>query len=253
MYLVNDPPEIIYQYTLSIAWDITTAIYSGKYFDLGKQDANPADIFFNPDGSIMYMLGNDNDTVFQYGLNGKKQSPWDISSLFYKRIKLDISAQNTDPWGFFFSPDGTKFYTLDTFNDMIYQYNLSVPWDITSGLYSGTSYQLGEFGTQPTDIAFSPDGKNLYISDFGNDKVHQYTLSIPWDLSTIVYSYKYLDVHDQDTWPWSISFSINGSIFFILGFATNTLYQYTLPEIPPPPPKKEASRTGIYSFKTLKI
>ena len=63
MYLLDYYSNIIYQYTLSISWDITTAVYSGKYFDLGKQDSNTQDISFNPDGSIMYMLGKYTLTV----------------------------------------------------------------------------------------------------------------------------------------------------------------------------------------------
>ncbi|GAI72885.1 unnamed protein product, partial [marine sediment metagenome] len=81
--------------------------------------------------------------------------------------------------------------------------------------------------------------------------VYQYTLSIPWDLSTIVYSNKYLFIGNQATTAYGISFSIIGSEMYILGVDTDTIYQYTLPETPIPPPKKEASRTGIYSFKTL--
>jgi sugar lactone lactonase YvrE len=251
MYLVHTIDTTIYQYILSIAWDITTAVYSGKYFDVGKQDGEPQDISFNPDGSIMYMLGNDNDTVFRYDLNGKKHSPWDISSSVYNRIKLDISYPNIYPWGLFFSSDGTKFYTLCTDENTIHQFNLSVPWDITSGLYSGKSFYIGDQDLEPSNIAFSSDGKNFYTSNISTATVYQYTLSIPWDLSTAFYSNKYLYTGDQDNFAFGIFFSIIGSEMYILGTSTDTVYQYTLPETPPPPPKKEASRTGIYSFKTL--
>ncbi|GAI69528.1 unnamed protein product, partial [marine sediment metagenome] len=146
---------------------------------------------------------------------------------------------------------GTKFYTLGTLNHAIYQYNLSVPWDITSGLYSGISFPTIEENNRPRNISFSPDGKNLYTLNTYPSTVYQYTLSIPWDLSTAVYSNKYLYLGDQDAHTYGISFSIIGSKMYILGVDTHAIYQYTLPEIPVPPPKKEASRTGIYSFKTL--
>ncbi|GAI28126.1 unnamed protein product, partial [marine sediment metagenome] len=57
MYLVNTSDQTIYQYTLSIAWDITTAVYFRKYLKVWKQDSFPQDLSFNLDGSIMYMLG----------------------------------------------------------------------------------------------------------------------------------------------------------------------------------------------------
>ncbi|MBA7548257.1 hypothetical protein ES705_40708 [subsurface metagenome] len=251
MYLLGSIDTTIYQYTLSIAWDITTSVYSGKYFDVGRQDGNLQDISFNPDGSIMYMLGYNNITVFQYDLSSKKHTPWDISTAKYNRINLDISEVNVHPMGLFFSSDGTKFYISDLYYRAVFQYTLSIPWDITSGLFSDKFFYLGEQGSQPRNIFFSPDGSNLYTVDTIAGTVYQYTLSIPWDLSTIVYSNKYLYIGDQDTMACGISFSIIGSEMYISGIDTDTVYQYTLPETPPPPPKKEASRTGIYSFKTL--
>ncbi|GAH26593.1 unnamed protein product, partial [marine sediment metagenome] len=207
MYLVDVLDQTIYQYTLSIAWDITTAVYSGKCFDVGRQDGIPRDISFNPDGSIMYMLGDSNKTVFQYDLGFKKHTPWDISSAKYTRITLDISDQDPHPWGLFFNSYGTKFYTLGAYYRGIFQYNLSVPWDITSGLFSGIFFCTDDQDAHPTKMAFSPDGKNLYTVNVDTDTVYQYTLSIPWDLSTAVYSNKYLYIGDQDTLAYGISFS----------------------------------------------
>ncbi|GAI57580.1 unnamed protein product, partial [marine sediment metagenome] len=163
MYLINETDQTIYQYTLSIAWDITTAIYSGECLDVGRQDDYPQDISFNSDGSIMHMIGEGTVTVFRYDSIVKKGTPWDISSYKYNRINLDISDTDREPWGLFFNPDGTKFYTLGTYYRGIFQYNLSVPWDITSGLFSGIFFYTGDQDLQPRIISFSPDGKNLYI------------------------------------------------------------------------------------------
>ncbi|MBA7555581.1 hypothetical protein ES705_48252 [subsurface metagenome] len=251
MYLVDDTYNTIYQYTLSIAWEIFSAVYSGKCLAVGRQDDQPQDLSFNSDGSIMYMLGEETLTIFQYNSIVKKDTPWDISSYKYNRITLDISDTDREPFSLFFNPDGTKFYTLGTYYRGIFQYNLSVPWDITSGLFSGIFFYTGDQDLQPRIMSFSPDGKNLYIPGSITDTVYQYTLSIPWDLSTVVYSNKYLYIGDLISTPYGISFSINGSKMFILARGPNIVYQYTLPEIPPPPPKKEASRTGIYSFNTL--
>ncbi|GAI44601.1 unnamed protein product, partial [marine sediment metagenome] len=132
-----------------------------------------------------------------------------------------------------------------------FQYNLSVPWDIASGLFSGIFFCTDEQDFKPRNLSFSSDGKNLYTANMDTNTVYQYTLSIPWDLSTAVYSNKYFYIGDQSIWPYGISFSNIGSEMYILGADTDTVYQYTLPEIPVPPPKKEASRTGIYSFNTL--
>ncbi|MBA7558233.1 hypothetical protein ES705_51028 [subsurface metagenome] len=262
MYLVSGIDTTIYQFTLSIPWDITTAVYSEKYLDVGKQDGSPQDISFNLDGSILYMLGDSNDTVFQYDLTGKKtknpkppspplSTPWDISSFVYNRIKLDISSLTTHLFGLFFSSDGTIFYTLDPNIDTVYQFTLFIPWDITSGEDSHKFFHHGALFCMSKNIAFSSDGTKLYILYLSPLVVGQYTLSIPWDLSTASYSNKFFYVGEQATYNHGISFSNIGSEMYILCVDTKTVYQYTLPETPPPPPKKEASRTGTYSFKTL--
>lgn len=253
MYILDRYLFNIYQYTLSIAWDITTAVYSGKSFSVKRQDDSPADFSFKPDGSIMYMIGRNTNTVYQYDLSSKKNTPWDISSAKYNRIKLDVSVQITRSGGLFFSPDGTKFYFLDTSSTTHYQYNLSVPWDISSGLYSGKSFRLFDPNTSSRNMTFSPDGTKFYTTSTTDNMVFQYTLSIPWDMSTAVYSGKFFYTGDQDETSYGISFSIIGSEMYILGTVTDTVYQYNIPEGPIIPPKKEASRTGVYSFKTSKI
>ncbi|GAI75775.1 unnamed protein product, partial [marine sediment metagenome] len=126
MYIVDYFNTTIFQYTLSIPWDISTAVYSGKSLDVGKQDSESVAISFNPNGSIMHMLGHYNNTVFRYNLNGKKHTPWDVSSAVYSRIKLDVSAQNHYSEGLFFSSDGSKFYTLASQTNTVYQYTLSI-------------------------------------------------------------------------------------------------------------------------------
>ncbi len=251
VYIADTSEEYLLQFTLSVAWDIDTAVYSGKYLDVGKQDGYPSDLFFKPDGAILYMLGNDNDTVFQYDLLYSKHTAWDISTAHYDKLNLDISAQNSFPWGFFFNFDGSKFYTLDTLNDTTHQYNLSTPYHVPSGFYSGNSFYVGSQDAKPYNIAFSVGGIKLYIPAGINKKVYQYTLAVPDDLSTAVYSNLFLYIGDQDVYPYGIFFKPDGSRLYILGRGTNTIYQYNIPEEPVPPSKKEASRTGVYSFKTL--
>ncbi|MBA7524654.1 hypothetical protein ES705_16795 [subsurface metagenome] len=262
VYISDFSESTLYQFTLSVAWDIDTAVYSGKSLDVVRQDGYPSDLFFKPDGAILYMLGNDNDTVFQYDLSSSKNIkrakppspgpiPWDISTAEYNKVKLDISAQNTYPWGFFFNSDGSKFYTLDTSNDTIHEYNLSIPWIITSGLYSGNSFYVGFQDIKPYNIAFSVDGSKFYIPAGINKNVYQYTLIVPWELSSAVYSNLFLYIGYQDVYPYGIFFKPDGSRLYIAGVNTDTIYQYNIPEGPVIPPKKEASRTGVYSFKTL--
>jgi hypothetical protein len=55
------------EYSLSVAWDISTASYV-QAFSVAAQVQNPAGLFFNSDGDKMYMAGFYSSTVNEYSL-----------------------------------------------------------------------------------------------------------------------------------------------------------------------------------------
>ena len=66
MFLGGVTTDSIYQYSLSTAWDISTASYDSISFSFASQDGGPSAVFFKPDGTKMYMSGYFTDTVYQY-------------------------------------------------------------------------------------------------------------------------------------------------------------------------------------------
>ena len=94
--------------------------------------------------------------------------------------------------------------------------------------------------TEEPDIAgikFSPDGKKVFVSDHDNtdvnDGVHQYTLSTPWDISTLDASTRTsVDINTGDLTGKNskkpILFNNDGTKFFIFGTFGGTLVVYNL-------------------------
>ena len=86
-------------------------------------------------------------------------------------------------------------------------------------------------------IKFSPDGTKVFVSDHDNtnvnDGVHQYTLSTPWDISTLDASTRISvdintgDNHDRNS-KKPILFNGDGTKFFIFGTFSGTLSVYNL-------------------------
>jgi len=66
MFVIGSTSEAVFKYTLSTGFDISTASYSNVSFSVSSQDTEPFGMFFKPDGTIMYMVGITNDTVYQY-------------------------------------------------------------------------------------------------------------------------------------------------------------------------------------------
>ena len=119
MYMVGLTNDRVYQYTLSTPWVVSSATYDNVSFLVSGQDTNPIGITFKPDGTKMYVLGNNTDTVYQYTLS----TPWVVSSATYDSVSFLVSGQDTNPIDITFKPDGTKMYILGYTNDRVYQYS----------------------------------------------------------------------------------------------------------------------------------
>ena len=65
MYVVGYQGDDINEYSLSTAWNITTASYV-RVFSVSSQDTYPMDLFFKPDGTKVYVIGTGTNSVYQY-------------------------------------------------------------------------------------------------------------------------------------------------------------------------------------------
>jgi sugar lactone lactonase YvrE len=64
--MVGTVNDTIFQYSLSTAFDLSTASYDSVSFNASSQDTVPQGLTFNNDGTKMYMVGSTNDRVYQY-------------------------------------------------------------------------------------------------------------------------------------------------------------------------------------------
>jgi len=119
MYVVGKISDAIHQYTLSTAWDLSTASYDSISFSVSSQEADPTDVAFKPNGTKMYVIGN-SDWVHQYTLS----TGWDLDTASYDSVRFDVASQDSSPWGVAFKPDGTKMYFVGISSDSVYQYSL---------------------------------------------------------------------------------------------------------------------------------
>ena len=152
-------------------------------------------------------------------------APYDVSTGVYNDY-LAVGGQDGDPTGIAFNNNGTKMYLVGYGNDRVYEYNLSTPYDISTGVYNDY-LAVGGQDTYPEGIAFNDDGTKLYVIGNGYDKVYEYNLSTPYDVSTGVYN-DYLDVSGQDhTWH-DIAFNNNGTKMYLVGSDNKRVYEYNL-------------------------
>ena len=153
MYIVGFVEDTIYQYSLSTAFNLSTASYDSVSLYVNAQEAAPAGMTFNNDGTKMYIVGENGDEVNQYGLS----TAFDLSTASYDNIAFSVSGQDIQPADIAFSNDGTKMYMVGYNTDAVYQYSTGIaageyptssPVTIT-GLTNGTSYTFNVWAINP--------------------------------------------------------------------------------------------------------
>ena len=167
MYIIGSSGDDINEYDLSTAWDISTASYL-QNFSIQPQETAPESIFFKPDGTKVYILGNYGNDVIEYNLS----TAWDVTTASYLQ-NFSISAYETSPTGLFFKPDGTRMFVAGDSGNDINQYDLSTAWDVTTASFNSVAYTLTQFETNPTGLFFHPEGTKLYIIGTNRKEIFQ--------------------------------------------------------------------------------
>jgi len=67
MYTVGLAGDTVDEYDLGTQWDVTSAVYLQE-ISIGDQDIYPSDVCLKPDGTKMYTIGGEGDSVDEYDL-----------------------------------------------------------------------------------------------------------------------------------------------------------------------------------------
>ena len=221
------PTNALWTYTAKTKsteeYTVEAAVYTGLSKIVNTQDGLTTGIAFSSDGTKMYIIGYQYDTVHQYTLG----TAWDVSTATYASLSFSVAAQELTPQDLTFSTDGTKMYIVGNTNDTVYQYTLSTAWAINTATYASLSKSIAAQEIDPTGVAFSSDGTEMYVCGNNGDDVNQYTLSTAWNISTASFTTVF-SVAAQDTVPTAIAFSSDGLKMFIVGAGVQAVLQYTL-------------------------
>ena len=224
MFVLGTSNDKVFQYTLGTAWNVSTATYATASASIAGQDPNATDLAFSSDGLKMFIVGQDNDTVFQYTLG----TAWDVSTATYASLSKSVAAQETTPQGMAFSSDGTKMYIVGTFGGTVYQYTLGTAWNVSTATYASLSKSITAQETTANALSFSSDGLKMFIVGLANNTVYQYTLSTAWNVSTATYASLSFVVYAAGAllYPRGMAFSSDGLRMYVVGNGYNTVRQY---------------------------
>lgn len=222
LYTLNNYSNKIEQWTVSTAWDLTTASYANKYLSSTLKDTYGRISFsLDPNGTILYMMGDNSNTIYQFSLS----TAWDISTGTYANKSSLIGTVNYP--SHCLGGNGTSLLVGYATTSTIKRSTLSTAWDIsTAGTYS--NYNSLTQGTSYYGIHFNSNGTKLYLLAGSNDTMFQYTLSTAYNIKTATYDNKSFSVNSQDSEPYTITWKPDGTRFYVTGNNTKKLYEYRI-------------------------
>lgn len=226
VYVADRGDNVIHQYDLSTAGDVSTASHVGS-FDVSGQTTNFFGIYLGNDGQTVLLNDNGSDRLLEYSLS----TAYDITSASFTNA-FDISTDISTPLGLTAKRDGTEVYISDFSDNVVHQYSLSTAWDTSTASLTNTFDTSSEISNNALNAVWiRSDGAKMVINDSGSssDVFHQYTLSTAWDISTASYDSVSQDLQSEgSSTTRAADFFENGSNSKMLKASDGSLvFQYS--------------------------
>lgn len=147
---------------LSTAYDLNSAGSQSSVAVPATETVAPTGLAFNADGTVMFLGGAEaatgDELVWKYALS----TPYDPSTKGAAVEVLDVSGvQTLGLFGMEFAPDGLKFYSADITANNIDQWNLTIPYDLTTASHQAS--QTIAAGTNPYGLTVLNNGQ-IWVS-----------------------------------------------------------------------------------------
>ena len=243
MYVVGRVSENIIEYHLSTPWDVSTASYvreldiSPEMGSSGTQFSVAHGLYIRQsDGLKLWVLNR--TEIWEYTLS----TPWDISSASQSAFK-NLNTNLVRGHGVYFRSNGTRMYIDDRVVEVVFQYNLSTAWDIST---ANLDYALDISDQQEgvRGLQLNPSGNRLYLNDTVRQRVLEYHLPNQHDLRSGSFIGSYT-VRFQSDDPRNISFNSDFDEFYISDATDNRVYQYRIQYADPVRSALSANRSKV--------
>lgn len=219
LYITGTSNDKIREYTLSTPYKFADAEFSHA---IDAQDNSPTDLRFNDDGTRLYELGRSSDSVFQYDLG----TAYDLSTAVYDGDSVSVQSSESNPYAFDFSNDGSSFFVVGSSSDTVYEFTMSVDFNVVTASASGTEFNVSSQATDPRGFRFNNDGTKFYIVDEDDDDIFEYDLGTAFDISSATYNG--VNVSTFTGQPAGMEFNDDGTQLLLANTTQDDIRQFNL-------------------------
>lgn len=179
-YLNGQQNDNLRQFSLSTAYDISTATDDGITLDFSSEDTSSFGARFSASGDKVYMVGYVSSNVYQYQVaTAIKTLDLSTGTVFDLDPELPSTVKLSNP------PESG---TVASANLILTGAGDTIAPDIESLSSSVSSFLLTSQSSNPIALAMKPDGTRMWVQLTGNNDTYQYDLGTAYDVSTAVYN-----------------------------------------------------------------
>jgi len=177
MFISGNGGEDINEYTLTTAFDVSTASFVDS-FSVANEEDNISGITFSKSGTKMFISGYGGDDINEYTLT----TAFDVSTASFVD-SFSVANEDTEPTEVTFNKSGDKMFVVGNTGNDINEYTLNTAWDVSTASFVD-SFSLTNQEKSPRGIWFDSSGNTMFIVGGAGDDVNVYTLTTAFDLST---------------------------------------------------------------------
>lgn len=222
MFVTGTSGDDVNEYSLSTAWDVSTASYV-QNFSTGEN--SQMGLAFSDDGTKMYTCGTSLDYVREWDLD----TAWSLTTVTHNQ---DSGELYPNPGGLHLVGDN-KLYIVATSNDQVIGYTLNTDKDIRSidGIIQGDTTLGGGAYDILSGVAINSDGTKFFLLDRDADKITEFNLPTPYELDGATRTGNTLSIstNTNEALPIAMHFSYDGKKIYIGGGdSTRGIFLYEL-------------------------
>ena len=216
----NTGAKLVYQYSLSVAWDLSSLSYVAS--NTVRASNTFHDLFIKPDGNNLYYVESSGDYIHNYSLG----TTWDITTTSASPVNsFYLRTYDSEPSGVYFTSDGANMFITGVVKDSVQHFTLSTAWDITTSTHSEGFY-VGAQENHPDAVSFNDYGTKMYIVGITNNTIFEYDLGTAYDVSTSVYNGVSSNPFSSST--GGMYFKPDGCYCFIITYTLGEFFVLTL-------------------------
>jgi sugar lactone lactonase YvrE len=217
---------------LNISIDQGYSAYNTPVLGWNPSLTNTRDWTFGKDGEKLYITYS-----YRYIREYDLSTRYDISTVSYTGHYIDVYNFESSVYTVEISPDGLHIFFSGGIRDTVHQHTLDTPYDLSSWHPSTWTSQLTNLhddidgsGSDSSRLGFefNNDGTKLYIIGYGQDEIHQFSVSTAYSLNRSDLSYDGEFDTPGMTAPTGVRWKPDGTKFYVSGFNTDDIKEFSV-------------------------